>query len=96
MKVNEASAIEAAQAIKPPEPRPPPAQTDRVSLTPADEVAQIVQHVRNAAATARVRHSQELEAAVQGGTYRPSSERLAQSILQAAILDAQLSAMMKR
>ncbi len=67
-------------------------QTDKVSLDGAKQVEAVVQAVQANLGADRNARLQELENAIRQGGYQPDAGQLAEKIVQAAEVDARLSA----
>jgi anti-sigma28 factor (negative regulator of flagellin synthesis) len=67
-------------------------QADRVSIEGAKHVEAIVQAVQTSMGVDRSARLQELETAIRQGSYQPDAGQLAEKIVQAAEVDARLSA----
>jgi len=66
---------------------------DKVTVDESREREAATAEVRRQVGTIRQKRLVEIEAAVRNGTYRPDPRVIAERILQAAALDAQLSVM---
>ena len=66
--------------------------TDKVSVEGVKQVQAVVQAVQASLGADRAARLQQLENAIRQGTYRPDAGRLAESIVQAAEVDARLRA----
>jgi anti-sigma28 factor (negative regulator of flagellin synthesis) len=67
-------------------------QADKVSLDGAKQVQAVVQAVQASMGVDRSARLQELETAIRQGGYQPNAGQLAEKIVQAAEVDARLSA----
>jgi anti-sigma28 factor (negative regulator of flagellin synthesis) len=76
--------------------RTPKAPSDKVTVGQAREVAEVIQATRSRATAGRAARLEQLEAAIQRGTFRPDVGRLAEQLLNAAEIDAKLRAMLQR
>jgi anti-sigma28 factor (negative regulator of flagellin synthesis) len=70
-------------------------QADKVSLPEAKHVASVVSAVRSNVGANRSVRLEELSRAIRQGTYQPDAGRLAEKIVQAAQVDARMSAMFR-
>ena len=66
--------------------------SDKVSLEGAKQVEAVVQAVQTTMGASRAQRLQELETAIRQGGYKPDVGQLAESIVQAAEVDARLRA----
>ncbi len=69
---------------------------DRVTLSPDKAPAAVVSAARHEAAATRQARIQELITAVKDGRYQPNAQQVANRILQAAELEAELRAIFSR
>src|ERR671926_343736 len=91
-QVNNVDAVEKAPAVE--RSTQAKAVADRVSVDEAQKLADQVQVARMRAGGARSARLSQIEAAVRGGHYRPDPGQIAEQILSAAEVDAQLQAML--
>jgi len=69
---------------------------DRVSTDASEDVKAAAAAVRRELGDSRQAHIAAIEAAVRSGNYRPDPRVIAEKILQAAVLDAEISAKIGR
>ncbi len=97
MKVTDISQIKALEPGKSPEPGRTPATErgtgDRVSTDDSAKIAAAVAQATKSASAGRSAKLQAIEAAVRQGTYKPDPQRIAQEILDDAVLAARLQAL---
>ena len=97
MKVTDISQIKALDPGKPPEPGRTLATErgagDRVSTDDSAKIAAAVAQATKSASAGRSAKLQAIEAAVRQGTYKPDPQRIAQEILDDAVLAARLQAL---
>jgi negative regulator of flagellin synthesis FlgM len=96
MKVSDTNAL-GTVAATPRQGKAPAASdpTDTVSSAAAERLARAVAVARQGSGVNRAERLQQLEAAIRSGTYQPDAGRIAEQILDAAVLDARLEAMLK-
>ncbi len=97
MKVNETAQIKALSPAKSPEPgRVGPAEhgrDDRVSTVESSKIEAAIAQASRTVSAGRSAKLQAIESAVRQGTYRPDPQRIAQEILDDAVLAARMQAM---
>lgn len=94
--------VEDKQSVKGAEPAPPRqagdrgsvVQPDKVSVDAAKHVQAVVQAVQANLGVNRAARLQELENAIRRGGYQPDAGQLAEKIVQAAEIDARISAIL--
>jgi anti-sigma28 factor (negative regulator of flagellin synthesis) len=83
---------DAAPSKSAPDKAVPRPQADKVSITQTTQVQAVVQAVQASIGADRAARLQELETAIRQGGYQPDAGQLAEKIVQAAEVDARLSA----
>lgn len=73
----------------------PAAPTDKVSSAESERIEKAVTVARQMAGGARAEKLLQLETAIRNGTFKPDPSRIAQQILDEAMLDARVQAMLK-
>lgn len=68
---------------------------DRVSIERTRELKQTIDNARVSAGAGRAAHLAALEASIANGTFKPNPQQIADKILQAAEVDAQLRNLLK-
>lgn len=98
MKITETPAPPSIQNAASKQAAPPPAQeeADRVTLERTRTLQADVEQAKAGAGAARAAQLQALEVAIRNGSFRPSSQQLAEKLLQSAELDARLRALLHR
>jgi negative regulator of flagellin synthesis FlgM len=100
MKVTDTSKIKPLAPDKPPEPGrasvAPRDTGDRVSTEDSAKVAAAVAQASQMMTAGRSAKLQAIEAAVRQGTYRPDPQRIAQEILNDAVVAARLQALLMK
>lgn len=100
MKIQDKGAVRGAGATPPAEVRrkdaPPESAPAKVSTAATDQLDAAAMAARQIAASGRSTRLEAIEAAVRQGTFKPDPQQIAQRILDAAELTAELQALLNK